>query len=189
MKLNPLHISLTGIVVICFSCAAERKSEKYYQDNKSDLVALKSYYDALYKNQPFSAGFTDKSCRYYVMQINTDTLRTVYTTDTRKEELWKNVLRYQYDTVLLSKMAQTMKKLKCLWLGKTTDWLGEQKETYTFISFGSALVDKPFVEDKYYILIFLDRKIDHPVVAGKIKKGELVRVDDLVYFTIGSSYR
>ena len=189
MKLNSLHIFLSGIVIICFSCAAERKSAKYYQDNKADLVTLKTYYDSLYRKQPFSAGFTDKSCRYYVMQINTDTLRSVYTTDTKKEELWKNVLRYQYDTVLLNKMAGKMKHLKCLWLGKTTDWLGEQKETYTFISFGSALVDKPFVEDKYYILIFLDHKIIHPEVETNIKKGKLVPVDDLVYFTIGSSYR
>ena len=175
--------------MICFSCAAERKSTKYYQDNKNDLIILKTYYDSLYRKQPFSAGFTDKSCKYYVMQINTDTLRSVYTTDTRKEEFSKNVLRYNYDTVLLNKMALKMKQLKCLWLGKTTDWIGEQKARYTFISFGSALVDKPFVEDKYYILIFLDHKIDHPEVETNIKKGRLVPVDDLVYFTIGSSYR
>ncbi len=189
MKLNLLNIFLIGVIVICFSCTAERKSAKYYHENKADLATLKSYYDSLYRTQPFSAGFTDKSCKYYVMQINTDTLRSVYTSDTRKGELWKNVLSYQYDTVLLNKMAAKMKKLKCLWLGKTTDWLGEQKETYTFISFGSALVDKPFVEDKYYILIFLDHKIDHPEVNKEIKKGNLVPVDDLVYFTIGSSYR
>ena len=189
MKLNPLYIFLAWFSVICFSCTAERKSAKYYNDHKTDLATLKTYYDSLYRKQPFSAGFTDKSCRYYVMQINTDTLRSVYTTDTKKEELWKNVLRYQYDTVLLNKMAQKMKQLKCLWLNKTTDWLEEQRETYTYISFGSALVDKPFVEDKYYILIFLDHKINHPEVEGKIKKGELVPVDDLVYFTIGSSYR
>src|SRR5262245_3619018 len=189
MKLNSLHILLIGVTVICFSCAPERKSAKYYQENKADLIALKNYYDSLYRTQPFSAGFTDKSCKYYVMQINTDTLRSVYTTDTRKGELWKNALRYQYDTVLLNKMAGKMKKLKCLWLGKTTDWLEEQKETYTYISFGSALVDKPFVEDKFYILIFLDHKINHPEVEANIKNGKLVPVDDLVYFTIGSSYR
>ena len=189
MKINSLCVLLMWLVAICYSCAPERKSAKYYQDNKADLTALKTYYDSLYRKHPFSAGFTDKSCRYYVMQINTDTLRSVYTTDTKKDELWKNVLRYQYDTVLLNKMARKMKQLKCLWLSKTTDWLGEQKETYTYISFGSALVDKPFVEDKYYILIFLDHKINHPEVEGKIKKGELVPVDDLVYFTIGSSYR
>ncbi len=189
MKLNALHIFLAWIMVTCFSCGAERKSAKYYQDNKADLVVLKTYYDSLYRTQPFAAGFTDKSCKYYVMQINTDTLRSVYTTDTRKGELWKNVLRYQYDTVLLNKMAAKMKQLKCLWLGKTTDWIEEQKETYTYISFGSAAVDKPFVEDKYYILIFLDHKIDHPEVETNIKKGKLVPVDGLVYFTIGSSYR
>ena len=189
MQLISLNILLIWVTVTCFSCGAERKSTKYYQENKADLATLKSYYDSLYRTQPFSAGFTDKSCKYYVMQINTDTLRSVFTTDTRKGELWKNVLRYQYDTVLLNKMAHKMKELKCLWLSKTTDWLGEQKETYTYISFGSALVDKPFVEDKYYILIFLDHKINHPVVEGKINKGDLVPVDGLVYFTIGSSYR
>jgi len=189
MKLISFNILLIWITVTCFSCGAERKSAKYYQENKADLATLKSYYDSLYRTQPFSAGFTDKSCKYYVMQINTDTLRSVYTTDTRKGELWKNVLHYQYDTVLLNKMAQKMKHLKCLWLAKTTDWLGEQKETYTFISFRSVPIDKPFVEDKFYILVFLDHKIEHPIVNDNIKKGKLVPVDDLVYFTIGSSYR
>ena len=39
------------------------------------------------------------------MQIVTDTLRSIYTSDTRKKELWDNIFRFHYDTALLKKMA------------------------------------------------------------------------------------
>ena len=189
MKRIPLYACLLWIVAIGFSCATARKSAEYYQENKVSINELRSYYDALYRQQPFSAGFTDKSLTYYVMQINTDTLRTIYNTDERKEELWENIVRFHYDTVLLKKMAARMKEVKCLWIGKSSYYLDELKVNFTFISFKSALIDKPFVENKYFILLFLDHKIGHPELEANVKKGQLVPIDDLVYFTIGSKYR
>ena len=189
MKRISIYPILLSLLAIGFSCATARKSEKYYQENKVAINELKSYYNVLYRQQPFSAGFTDKSLTYYVMQIITDTLRAIYTSDTRKKELGDNIERFHYDTALLRKMAVKMKEVKCLWIGRSNYYMDEQNVPFTFISFGSALVDKPFVEDKYYILIFLDEKLEHPELDQRIKKGKLIPVDDLVYFTIGSNYR
>ena len=52
-----------------------------------------------------------------------------------------------------------MKQLKCLWIGRSNYYMNDEKVPFTFISFGSALIEKPFVENKFYILVFLDKKI------------------------------
>jgi len=189
MKRIQIYPFLLWIIAIGFSCATARKSEKYYQENKVAISELRTDFDVLYRQQPFSAGFTDKSFKFYAMQIITDTLRAIYTNDTGKKELWENVFRFHYDTMLLKKMAAKMKQLKCLWIGRSTYYMDEQKVPFTFISFGSALIEKPFVENKFYILVFLDKKPEHPELEDRVKKGKLVPIDDLVYFTIGSNYR
>ena len=169
------------------SCSPERKSASYYHENKEEISELKNEYDTLYRQQAFSAGFTDKTFKYYVMQIITDTLRAIYNSEKRKDELWQNVLRFHYDTVALKKMAAMMKKIKCLWVGKTDHYFGEKREVFTYISFQSA--DKAFRENKYYVLILPDRKVDYPEVQEQIRKGKIVQIDSLVYFATTNKYR
>ena len=118
MKAIKLFISILLTLAVGQSCSPERKSASYYQENKKEINELKNEYDALYRQQAFSAGFTDKTFKYYVMQIITDTLRAIYNSEKRKDELWQNVLRFHYDTVALKKMAAMMKKIKCLWVEK-----------------------------------------------------------------------
>ena len=182
-----LIVAILLMMVMQMSCSPERKSVSYYRENKSEINELKNEYDALYKHQPFSAGFTDKTFKYYVMQITTDTLRAIYNNEKRKDELWQNVLRFDYDTVALKKMARRMEKIKCLWVGKTDHYFGAKREVFTYISFQSA--DKAFRENKYYVLILPDRKIDYPEIEEQIRKGKLVKVDSLVYFTTTNKYR
>ena len=189
MKKNKIYIILLSVMAMGLACTTTRKSAKYYEDNKSAISELRNYFEVLYQQQPFAAGFSDKSLKYYVMQIVTDSLRSIYTNDKREKEIWDKVYKFNYDTVLLKKMAAKMKEVKCLWIGKSAYYIDEQKLPFTSISFGSALIEKPFVEDKYYILIFLEKKLEHPELEDRVKKGKLVPVDDLVYYTIGSSYR
>ena len=187
MKAIKLFISILLTLAIGQSCSPERKSASYYQENKKEISELKNEYDALYRQQAFSAGFTDKTFKYYVMQIITDTLRAIYNNEKRKDELWQNVLRFHYDTVALKKMAAMMKEIKCLWVGKTDHYFGEKREVFTYISFQSA--DKAFRENKYYVLILPDRKVDYPEVQEQIKKGKIVQLDSLVYFATTNTYR
>jgi hypothetical protein len=175
------------MVMMQLSCSPERKSASYYHENKEEISELKNEYDALYMQQPFSAGFTDKTFKYYVMQIVTDTLRAIYNSEKRKNELWQNVLRFRYDTLMLKKMATTMKKIKCLWVGKTDHYFGEKRELFTYISFQSA--DKAFRENKYYVLILPDREVDYPEIKELMSKGKIVQIDSLVYFTTTNTYR
>lgn len=180
-------IWIISVLILVLSCSTERKSASYYYENKEDISDLRNYFDTLYRQQPFSAGFTDKTYRYYVMQIMTDTLRDIYNTEKSQEELWESIVKFHYDTIMLKKMAGKMKKVKCLWIGKADYFIGAQKEIFTYISFRSS--EKIFRENKYYILVFTDHRIDQPEGQAQVKKGKLVPLDDRVYFTTGTRYR
>ena len=183
------------IVLIPFvalsSCAVNstRKSASYYETNKDQITEIRKNYEALYSHQPFSVGFTDKSFKYYVMEVTTDTLRYIFNTEQSEKKLLETIQRFRYDTAQLRQLAREMKEIKCLWLDKSSFYLDGVKESVTFLSFKSVTVDKPFVENKYYVLIFLNHELRDAEAEARVKKGELVRINDLVYFMIGNRFR
>ena len=192
MKAYFIHTFLFLLISGFWSCTGakkNRKSAEYYQQNKTAILEMKSWYDSLYRQQPFSVGFTDKTFTYYVMEITTDTLRYIYNTEKSEQNLHQTIGRFRYDTSLLKKLAIRMKEIKCLWLDKATFYLDEKKDTVTFLSFKSVSLEYPFVENKYYVLLFLHHPIDVPLMNAKVKNGDIVKVDELVYFGIGNRFR
>ena len=187
VALIALFIWLSLLAGLHSACSPERKSATYYHENKDQINQLRQQYEVLYRQQPFSAGFTDKTCTYYVMQIATDTARIIYNSEKGKNELWENIIRFQYDTVQLKTMADWMKKIKCLWIGKAEHYFGDKRELFTYISFQSA--DKLFRENKYYILVFPDRKMNYPELHEQVAKGRLKQIDSLVYYGTANKYR
>ncbi|ULQ57873.1 hypothetical protein KJS94_06635 [Flavihumibacter rivuli] len=173
------------------SCAigSKRKTAGYYFENKEAITQVRRYYDALYKIQPFSFGFADKKFKHYTIEVTTDTIRYIYNTDQSRDEMYATILQSDYDTIVLKDMAEQMKAIKCLWVDKSSFYLDGQKETVTFLSFKSVLIDKPFVENKYYTLVFFDTLTTHPEIKARVKRGEFHQIDDKVFFTIGNRFR
>lgn len=181
-------ILLIGAMVSCES-SKQRRSADYYKVNRQAINEMRNLYDQLYLHQPFSAGFTDKSYKYYVIEVTTDTLRYIFNNETNRDQFYSTIQRFRYDTSQLKKLAAKMKATQCLWLSKSSYYVGEKRETFTYLSFKSASTDKPFRENKYYILIFSNHPVRSEEGKAKIKKGDLVKIDELVYFMIGSNYR
>jgi hypothetical protein len=173
------------------SCATshERKSADYYNQNKQTITEIRQLYEDLYKQQPFSAGFSDKSYKYYLMEVTTDSVRYIYNTEKNRQEFFSTIYRFNYDTTKLKELGQKMKAIKCLWLSKSSFYINEKRETITFLSFKSVSSNKAFVENKYYILVFLNHPPASEIENEKIKKGDFVKIDSLVYFMIGSGFR
>jgi len=184
-----LSLMLIALIISCSGSKKNRKSVTYYNDNKTAILELRNLYDSLYSQQPFSVGFTDNTYTYYVMEITTDTVRYIYNTEKSEQQLYHAIERFHYDTTQLRKLATKMKEIKCLWLDKASFYLNEIKDTVTFLSFRSVTIENPFVENKYYVLLFIRRPIDTPLLRSKVKKGDLVKLDELVYFTIGNRFR
>lgn len=178
-------------VCLALSCASasKRKSDQYYFANKEALLDLKSAYDLLYGQQAFSAGFTDKSFRYYLMEVNTDTIRYIYDTERSEAQLISSIARFGYDTALIRKFSRQLLELKCLWISKASFYEKGRKETVTYLSFRSASSGNVFVENKYFILVFLPKAMLSEEFKKRIKKGDLVRIEEDVYFTIGNKFR
>ena len=192
MKRISRHGYLFLMIVGLTSCmtSSKRKSEDYYRENQKVITEMRKSYDKLYQQQAFSAGFTDKSYKYYVMEVNTDTVRYIYNTEkAERAQLNATISRFQYDTAMLNDLAVKMKSIKCLWLSKASFYVAEKRETVTYLSFKSAKNGGFFVENKYYILIFLEHPITSEDIKARIKKGDLVKIDKLVYFTIGNKFR
>ena len=185
------YIVASIIVLAQCACAvnAPRKSADYYEKYKDEITEVRKYYETLYSHQPFSVGFTDKSFKYYVMEVTTDTLRYIYNTEQSEKILYETILKFKYDTAMLRQLARKMREIKCLWLDKSSFYLDGEKELVTFLSFKSVTVDKPFVENKYYVLIFLNHELRDAEAKARVKKGELVRINELVYFMIGNRFR
>lgn len=190
-KLNIIkyHIGAAWLFMCVLSCTTARKSAGYYYSNQDVINEIRAYYDSLYAQKPLTIGFTDKSFKYYVMEVATDTVRYVYNTEKSERRLYETITKFDYDTSLLRKLSIKMKEIKCLWLDKSSFYIDEKKETVTFLSFKSVAIDKPFVENKYYILLFLPHPIKHTEVKARAKKGQIVRINDLVYFAIGNRFR
>jgi hypothetical protein len=172
----------------CYTSSG-RKSAAYYEKNQLTIRTIRMLYDSLYKHQPFSMGFTDRSFKYYVMEVTTDTLRSIYNNEISEKQLFETIEQFNYDTSMLRQLSRKMKEIECLWIDKASLYLDEKKDTITFLSFKSVLIDKPFVENKYYILLFLKKKPEHPYLTNRLKKDEIVRINDLVYFMIGNKFR
>ena len=89
----------------------------------------------------------------------------------------------------LIELGHKMKEIKSLWLSKSSFYLDGPYEIITFLSFKSVSSNKMFVENKYYILMFLPHPLTSSYIQARVKKGELVKINDLVYFMIGSGFR
>ena len=172
----------------CFT-ASKRKSADYYHENKAAINKIRFLYDKLYEQEAFGAGFTDKSCKYYLMEVTTDTVRYIYNTEKNKPQVFETIRKFQYDTTMLREFAIQLKTIKCLWINKASFYVNGKKDTITFLSFKSALTDRPFVENKYYTLLFLNQPVKSTAGKERIKNGDWVRIDSLVYFTIGGGFR
>lgn len=179
------------MISLLASCAASRgrKSADYYNENRQTITEIQQLYEDLYKQQPFSAGFSDKSHKYYLMEVTTDTVRYIYNTEQNKQQFYSTIFRFNYDTSKLRELGEKMEAIKCLWISKSSFYVDEKREAVTFLSFRSVSSNRLFVENKYYILVFLN----HPPVSEfekeKIKKGGLIKIDNTVYFMIGSGFR
>ena len=187
-----IHIIFMLFVTGIVSCTASkgRKSEAYYEKNRLAIERMRRQYDRLYAQQPFSIGFTDKSYKYYVMEVTTDTVRYIYNTDKSEDQLYEMIDHFRYDTGTLASMARQMKELKCLCVDKSFLYVEGKKEIVTFLSFKSVLFDQPFVENKYYILMFTQSSFEkHDEVKARLKKGDFIKIRPNVYFYIGNRFR
>src|SRR5436190_1359450 len=138
-------------------------------------------YEKLYKTQPFSLGFSDRSFKYVEMDVKTDTVRYAMDIAESKKTFFSVVERFRYDTVALGQLYRKMKEIKCIWLGKDNLYYMGKEETIVFLSFKSALNGNPFLDRKFYMLILFDPRFITPEMAREIEKNGYKKVKKNIY--------
>jgi hypothetical protein len=189
MRNHPITVILLCLAIIgCFG-KGQRKSGDYYAKNEATLHHIRNIYDSLYAKQAFSIGYTDKSFRYYFVEFTTDSVRYVYNNESSADSLNNAITKFGYEHSQFMRLVMLMKQAECLWLDKVRRFLDNEPVYFTYLSFGSVLTEKPFVENKYYVLIFPKGNINKEALKQRISRGGLVPINDSVYFTISNRFR
>src|SRR5436189_2440283 len=107
------NLMIIGLIFLFTSCMAtrEKKSAKYYFKNEKNITSILQLYEKLYKTQPFSLGFSDRSFKYVEMDVKTDTVRYAMDIAESKKTFFSVVERFRYDTVALGQLYRKMKEI------------------------------------------------------------------------------
>ena len=191
MKHPEASILLLLLAVAFLGCSTPKrhKSGRYYLQHQATLEQVRHDFDTLYQHQPLSIGFTDKSFKYYFVEFTTDTLRMVYNNASGAAHLRQTLQQFGYDTVRFYRLVDQMKQAQCIWLDKVYRYFQHQQAGFTYLSFGAVAAEKPFVENKYYVLIFPDKKVPLTALTNRVRRGDLMAINDSVYYSISNRFR
>ena len=178
-------------MLILFSCVSmkEKKSAKYYFQNETKITEVINRYEELYKQQPFNLGFSERDYSNVGLDIITDSIRYSITNQQRTDAIQKAVLAFGYDTVKLRKLYIDLYEIRAIWLGRDEMYYHDKKSIVTFLSFRSVAVGNPFLDRKYYTLIFFDTsQIDDNFKIMLDSQG-FRQIKDNIYFNIMGKFR
>jgi hypothetical protein len=175
-------------LVGCFG-RGQRKSADYYQQHANELQLIKRRFDSLYSIQPLSIGFTDKSFKNYFSEFTTDTVRWVYNNETGADSLAVLFSKVGYPPEVFDSILFSMRNVRCYWIDKVKRYVEGKPAYFTYLSFGSVPINKPFVENKYYVLIFPEGNIALKAIKQRLLRGGIIAINDSVFFSISNRFR
>jgi hypothetical protein len=175
----------------CTSCFVQKqeKSESFYLENKAPIDELIRSFNTLHDKEPFAIGFSDKRFKYYTFQMYTDTVRYIYSTHMDKKLVFDEMYKSKITESEIRVIAQQIKDLKCLWIHKSDIFIDGVRTPATHLSFKSVLFNRPFDENRYYNLVFLETSIPKRTTTRRLRKYGYHEVSKNVYFTISSRFR
>jgi hypothetical protein len=173
------------------SCAAskEKKTGKYYFENEQAIQEIISIYKGLYKHQPFSLGFSDRSYEHIGMDIITDTVRYAIDNLQSMQIFREAVYAFEYDTVEIRKLYKKMYDIKCIWIGTSDIYYKGKREDVIFMTFRSVRFGNPFMDRKYYTLVIFDPRFINAETDRLIREVGYKNVKNEIYFNIIERFR
>jgi hypothetical protein len=173
------------------ACAAskEKKTDKYYFEHEQEIQEIISLYKSLYKHQPFSLGFSDRSYEHIGMDIITDTVRYAIDNLQSMQIFREAVYAFEYDTVAIRNLYRKMYDIKCIWVGTTDIYYKGEKEDVIFLTFRSVRFGNPFLDRKYYTLVIFDPRFINAETDRLIREVGYKNVKNEIYFSIVEKFR
>jgi len=203
MQNSAKHIMVVLIIamVVLASCASNKVvSAKYYFEHEQTVKAIEQSYKKLYKSNPFSVEFTDKSFNYISIEMITDSLKYIYEFEVNETRLLDTLTKYHLPAHTVVDLIQQMRSIRCIWINNLDYYSGGQKDYLVFMSFKPVAVQVPFTYEKYFILTFysqpqyydeqgrllVNRRVKR---LRKINEDVFRRINDKVCYTISEKFR
>lgn len=173
------------------SCVSmkEKKSAKYYFQHEEKINGILENYTELYKQQAFNLGFSDRDYSHIGMDIITDTIRYAIDNQLRSTVIKEAVTAFGYDTLKMRKLYMDMYDIRCIWLGRDDIYRQGQKSMVTYLSFRSVAFGNPFLDRKYYTLVFFDPADLNDDLKADLAKQGFKNVKGAIYFGIMGKFR
>lgn len=193
-------ILFSVVVSLVISCSSKNISTKYYYQNEKALDRIEDTYKKLYRQQPFTIAFTDRSFNTVSVQIITDTLSYIYEFAVNESRLTDTLVAYHLNAPEIIELIQQMQSIRCTWVNKLDYYVDETKNTLIFMSIKPVALHAPFSYRKYYTLTYfpqpqyfdstgqlLDKRRLHRL--RKINGEIFNRINSKVCYTISGSFR
>lgn len=179
------------IIAASSSCVSmkEKKSEKFYLQNQIPIQRILKSYDSLYAQTPFNIGFSDRGYTKVGMDIITDTVRYAVTNLQSTELFRQTVMGFHFDSARIRSLYYDLYNIKCIWLGKADFYVTGKQEMLTYLSFRSVAAGNPFLDRKYYTLVFFEPGFLREEMNDQLRKAGLKKIDRDVYFAILGKFR
>lgn len=193
-------ILFSVVVSLVISCSPKNISTKYYYQNEKALDRIEDTYKKLYRQQPFTIAFTDRSFNTVSVQIITDSLSYIYEFAVNEPRLNDTLVAYHLNAPEIIELIQQMQSIRCTWVNKLDYYVDETKNTLIFMSIKPVALHAPFSYRKYYTLTYftqpqyfdstgklLDKRRLHRL--RKINGEIFNRINNKVCYTISGSFR
>lgn len=185
---------LFGVLLLLLfgaACAPKgaKKSQRFYEKNQASIVKAFQLYGQLYKTQPLSLGFQDRNFKYQAIEIKTDTVRYVLNNEQASYIFPMAIEGFRYDTGQLRALYDTLKSMRCFWMGADKAYGKDRSYNVYFLSFGSVQGGNPFLDREYYNLVWIDPQFFKDNPGMNLERKGFSRIKDNVFYTISDHYR
>ena len=202
MQNKSSHILLLLFITTLVCSCASRKviSSNYFYENEKTLTVIEQSYKALYRQNPFSLAFTDKSFNYISLEIITDSIKFIYEFEINEPRLQDTLAKYHLSAIAVTGLITQMRSIHCIWINNLDFYTNNQKKYLVLMSIRPVAVHLPFTNEKYFILTFYSQpqyfdsegRLLANRRARKLRKinGDVFqRINDKVCYTISGRFR
>lgn len=201
MKHLIYHITSLFLLCTILSCSYSKKfTQNYYQENARTLQSIRQRFKDLYDKHPFSLELKDKKLRRIGIEIQTDSIKYIYSFRTDEPFLIDTLYKYNFDVKRMSELIDDMQKAHCTWITNLDYYENRQKKFLVFISVRDKKLDAFLRSEKYFTLVFFDqpqpfdekgRLLDNEDLEKirKINGSIFRRINDKVYYALSGQFR
>lgn len=199
-------IRLTAIPVVVLwlaSCTVSRiYPVRYYEENKQKLHETETLYGQATKNKALAIAISNLDFSSLSLEVKTDTVRYIYDFDWGEPRMQDTLLRYGYDTSLVTRILDNMRTMRSTWINSMDHYIDGKKQNLFFISapVRQFSIFPPMQKRKYYLFNFYRQPQYYDAEGRLLDKRKLkqlrkinneifYRINDRVCYTISGKFR